>query len=90
MTKPIARHDFTPDKFPLTLRLRSGKTGAVVWSRTVTIDEARELAKVEIPSFRDTEHYPVLVEVLHADGTVAPAAGTGAPQHTTRMLRNDN
>ena len=73
MTEPIARHDYTPDKFPIMLRLLSGKTGAVVWSRTVTIDEARALAKVEIPSFANTEHYPVLAEVVYADGTPAPA-----------------
>lgn len=63
MTKPIARHDYPPEKFPLTIRLLSGKTGEVVWSRTVTVDEARALAKIEIPSFSDTEHYPVLAEI---------------------------
>ena len=73
MTKPIARHDYPPEKFPITLQLLSGKTGAVVWSRTVTIDEARSLAKIEIPSFAGTEHYPVLAEILYADGTAAPA-----------------
>jgi len=73
MPKPIARHDYTPDKFPITLRLLSSKTGAVVWSRTVTIDEARALAKVEIPSFIGTEHYPVLAEIVYADGTTGPA-----------------
>jgi hypothetical protein len=78
VTKPIARHDYPPEKFPLTLRLLSGKTGEVVWSRTVTIDEARALAKVEIPSFADTEHYPVLAEILYADGTTSPAEVRGA------------
>jgi hypothetical protein len=67
--KPIARHDYLPEKFPLTLRLLSGKTGAIVWERTVTIDEARTLAKIEIPSFMGTDHYPVLAEILYADGT---------------------
>ena len=71
--KPIARHNYPPDKFPLTLRLLSGKTGEVVWSRTVTLDDARALAKIEIPSFANTEHYPVLAEILYADGTAAPA-----------------
>jgi hypothetical protein len=83
MPKPIARHDYPPEKFPLTLRLLSGKTGAVVWSRTVTIDEARALAKVEIPSFAGTEHYPVLVEILDADGSTAPTGSRtrgGLPQ----------
>jgi len=73
VTKPIARYDYPPDKFPLTLRCLSGKTGEVVWSRTVTIDEARALAKIEIPSFMGTDHYPVLAEILYADGTTAPA-----------------
>jgi hypothetical protein len=39
----------------------------------VTLDEARSLAKIEIPSFAGTEHYPVLAEILYADGTTAPA-----------------
>lgn len=69
MTKPIARHNFSPEKFPLTLHLYSGKTGELVWSRTVTIDEARSLAKIEIPSYANTEHYPVRAEITYADGT---------------------
>ncbi len=69
MTKPTARHDLPPEKFPLTLRLYSGKTGEVVWSRTVTLEEAQQLAKVEIPSYANTEHYPVRAEVTYADGT---------------------
>jgi hypothetical protein len=73
MTKPIARHDYPPEKFPITLQLLSSKTGKVVWERTVTIDEARALAKIEIPSFAGTEHYPVLAEIRYADGTTAPA-----------------
>ena len=77
MTKPIARHDYPPEKFPLTIRLLSGKTGAIVWERTVTIAEARALAKIEIPSFMGTEHYPVLAEILCADGTIAPAEARG-------------
>lgn len=73
VTKPILRQDYPLDKFPITIRLLSGKTGAVVWSRTVTLDEARTRAKVEIPSFTGTEHYPVLAEIVYADGTPAPA-----------------
>ena len=71
MTKPIARHDFQPEKFPLTLQLYSGTTGDLVWSRTVTLDEARSRAKIEIPSYAGTEHYPVRAEVACADGTIA-------------------
>jgi len=67
---PHARHDLPPEKFPFTLKLVSGTTGAVVWSRTVTIDEARALAKVEIPSFAGSEHYPVRAEIEYADGTI--------------------
>jgi hypothetical protein len=66
--KPTARHDFSPDKFPITLRLYSAKTGEMVWSRMVTLDEARALTKVEIPSYKDTEHYPVRAEITFADG----------------------
>jgi hypothetical protein len=66
---PHARHNLPPEKFPLKLKLVSGTTGAVVWSRVVTIDEARGLAKVEIPSFADSEHYPVRAEIEYADGT---------------------
>jgi len=69
--RSVARHDYPPEKFPLTLRLRSGKTGAVVWSRTVTLDEARGLAKIDVPSFRGTEHYPVHSEILYADETTS-------------------
>ena len=71
MTKPTARHDYSPEKFPLTMRIYSGKTGEVVWSRTVTRDEARGLAKIEIPSYAGTEHYPVRAEIAYADGTIA-------------------
>lgn len=74
--KPIARHDFSPEKFPLTLRIYSSKTGEVVWSRTVTLGEARTLAAVEIPSYADTEHYPVRVEITYADGTTAEGGMT--------------
>ena len=56
-------------KFPVTIKLISGATDEVVWSRTVTADEARELAKVEIPSFAGTDHYPVRAEITYADGT---------------------
>jgi hypothetical protein len=68
--KPTARHDFSPEKYPITIRLRSGKTGEELWWRTITIDEARQLAKVEIPSYAGTEHYPVRAEIAYADGTV--------------------
>ena len=71
MTKPTARHDYSPEKFPLTMRIYSSKTGEVVWSRTVTLDEARGLAKIEIPSYAGTEHYPVRAEIAYADGTIA-------------------
>ena len=66
---PHVRHDLSPKKFPFTLKLVSGTTGKVVWSRTVTIDEARGLAKIQIPSFADSEHYPVRAEIEYADGT---------------------
>lgn len=66
---PHVRHDLSPDKFPFTLKFVSGTTGEVVWSRTVTIDEARSLAKVEVPSFAGSEHYPVRTEIEYADGT---------------------
>lgn len=68
-SKPTARHDFPPEKYPLTIRFISGTTGAVVWERIVTLEEARDLAKVEIPSFAGTDHYPVRAEIIYADGT---------------------
>ena len=74
MTLPSARHDLLRERYPLTLRIYSGKTGDVVWSRTVTLDEARQLAKVEIPGYAGTEHYPVRVEITYADGTTAGGA----------------
>lgn len=69
---PHAHHDLSSDKFPLTLKLLSGKTGEVLWSRTVTIGQARQRAEgatVEIPGYANTEHYPVRVEITYADGT---------------------
>ncbi len=71
MTKtPIPRlHNYPPEKFPITLQLYSGKTGECVWSRTVTLDEARSLAKIEIPGYAGTVHYPVRAVVTYADGT---------------------
>lgn len=71
--KPIARHSVAARKYPITLQLYSGKTGALLWSRTVTIDEARGLAHVEIPCYADTEHYPVRAEIKYADGTTSVA-----------------
>lgn len=69
MTNPSARHNFPPEKFPITFRTYSGKTGELLWSRTVTLDEARSLAKVEVPGYAGTEHYPVRTEIVYADGT---------------------
>lgn len=66
---PYARHDLSPEKFPLKIKFISGTTGEVVWSRVVTINEARELAKVEVPSFVASRHYPVHAEIEYADGT---------------------
>jgi hypothetical protein len=74
MTLPSAHHDHPPEKFPITLRIYSSKTGAVLWSRTVTLDEARQLAKVKIPGYAGTEHYPVSVEIVYADGTTTRGA----------------
>lgn len=76
--KPIARHNYPPEKFPLTLRLYSGKTNELLWSRTVTIDEARSCAKIEIPGYAATEHYPVRAEILCADGTDGSSTTRGA------------
>lgn len=63
------RKDLSPRKFPFTLKLVSGTTGEVVWSRTITLDEARKLAKIEVPSFAGTPHHPVRTEIEYADGT---------------------
>jgi hypothetical protein len=69
-TKPTARHDLPPDAFPLTIRYFSGKTGELLWSRTVTLHEARGLAKINIPGYAGTDHYPVRAEIEYADGTI--------------------
>jgi hypothetical protein len=69
--KPIARHNVAASKYPITLRLFSGKTGDLVWSRVVTLDEARQLATVEIPCYAGTDHYPVRAEIAYADGTTS-------------------
>lgn len=69
MTGPAARHDFSPEKFPITFKIYSGKTGELLWSRTVTLDEASSLAKLEVPGYAGTEHYPVRTEITYADGT---------------------
>jgi hypothetical protein len=66
---PHARQDLSPKKFPITIKLLSSKTGEVVWSHVITLEEARSLAKVEIPSYANTEHYPVRAEIEYADGT---------------------
>jgi hypothetical protein len=58
------RH-FTLDLFPITIRIRSGKTGELLWSRTITRDEARQLASLEVPSYYGTEHYPAPTEVTY-------------------------
>lgn len=61
--KPRARHDLTPDQFPLTIRVYSGKTNELLWSRTITLLEARGVAKIDIPGYAGTEHYPVRAEI---------------------------
>lgn len=71
MTLPTARHDYPVTKFPITYRLFRGKTGDLLWERTVTLEEARRLAKVEIPGYGGTEHYPVRAEIAYADGTTS-------------------
>lgn len=66
---PHVRQDLSPKKFPMTMKLVSGKTGEVLWTRVITLDEARILARIEIPSYAGTEHYPVRAEIEYADGT---------------------
>lgn len=62
-------HDYAPEKFPITIKIRSGKTDEMIWSRTITLEEARGPALVKIPGYTGTEHYPVRVEIDFADGT---------------------
>jgi hypothetical protein len=69
--KPVSKHLLDPKQYPVTIQLVSGTTGTVVWERTVTLAEAKDLAHVEIPSFANTEHYPVRAEIYYADGTTA-------------------
>jgi hypothetical protein len=67
--KPTARHDYPVSKFPVTYRLYSGKTGELLWERTVSLGDARNLARVEVPGYAGTEHYPVRAEITYGDGT---------------------
>jgi hypothetical protein len=66
---PHVHHDLSPDKFPLTIKILSGKTGEILWLREVTLAKARMLAEVLIPGYAHTEHYPVRAEITYADGT---------------------
>ena len=66
---PLVCHELPRGKFPFTIKIVSGTTGEVVWSRTVTIAEARTGAKIEVPGFAGSEHYPVRAEIKYADGT---------------------
>ena len=72
---PLVYHTLSRGKFPFTIDLVSGKTGEVVWSRTVTIAEARTGAKIEVPGFNGSEHYPVRAEIKYADGTTDDRRG---------------
>ena len=75
-TRPVALprlHSYPPEKFPLTMRLFSGKTGEVLWSRTVTLEEARSLATIQIPAYGHTDHVPVRAEITCADDPADPA-----------------
>jgi hypothetical protein len=56
-------HDFSPEQFPLTIRILSGTTGELLWSRVVTLDEAREITLIQVPCYAGTAHYPVHAEV---------------------------
>lgn len=62
-------HLLPASAYPLTIKIVSGTTGEIVWSRKIDLIEAKTLAKIEIPSFKDTEHYPVRTEIEYADGT---------------------
>ncbi len=67
---PHVRADLSPRKFPVAMKLVSGKTDEVLWSRVITLDEAEAQAKIEIPSYANTEHCPVRAEIEYADGTI--------------------
>lgn len=70
MTKPTQKVLLPPEKFPLKMQLYSGDTtNELLWERTVTLAEAEKLSEIEIPSFKDTRHYPVRAEIHYADGT---------------------
>lgn len=53
------------------MKILSGKTNEILWSRVITLDEAKTLAHVEIPGYAGTEHYPVRTEIEYADGTTS-------------------
>ncbi len=68
--KPMALHLLPASAYPFTIRIFSGKTGEVIWSKTVQLPRpSTKLAALEIPGYSGTEHTPVRVEIEYADGT---------------------
>lgn len=67
---PHVSVDLLPRKFPVIMKLVSGKTDEILWSRVITLDEAEARVKIEVPSYTNTEHYPVRAEIEYADGTI--------------------
>jgi hypothetical protein len=69
MTSPSSPSLLSAEAFPVTFRIFSGKTGEVLWQKTVERPPSGELISLDIPGYADTEHFPVRVEIQFADGT---------------------
>jgi hypothetical protein len=69
--KPTKIYDFPRGKFPITLRIFSGKDGSEIWMTTVPAPtDARYRLAVSIPHYAGTEHHPVRVRMEYGDGTI--------------------
>lgn len=69
MTPRIANYSLPSSSFPLTITIFSGKTDEILWQQTISLDDARQIAKLHVPGYGNTEHYPVRVEYKYGDGT---------------------
>lgn len=65
MSGPIVRL-FPRNKFPIVITMFS-RTGEELWSKEIT--EPQGLAAIAIPGYGGTEHAPVRVVIVFADGT---------------------
>jgi len=65
MSKNVARHNFPPELFPITVEALHPDTRAVVW--TATLHRAGAL---EIPPLKMQLGHPVAIRMTFGDGSV--------------------